>query len=36
VTLTVPKGASLAGSSVVVDPGAAVTEITRMNNHVGL
>ena len=36
VTLTVPNGASLAGGSVVVDPGAALKEITRMNNRVAL
>jgi hypothetical protein len=36
VTLTVPNGASLAGGSVVIDPGATVKEITRMNNRVVL
>jgi len=36
VTLTVPKGASLTGASVVVDPDARLKEITRMNNRVAL
>jgi hypothetical protein len=36
VTLTVPNGASLAGGSVVIDPGATLKEITRMNNRVAL
>jgi adenylosuccinate synthase len=36
VTLTVPKGASLTGAGVVVDPGAVFKEITRMNNRVAL
>jgi hypothetical protein len=36
VTLTVPNGASLAGGSVVIDPGAVLKEITRMNNRVAL
>ena len=35
VTLTVPNAASLAGGSVVVDPGGTLKEITRMNNRVG-
>jgi CARDB len=36
VTLTVPKGASIKGCSVVVDPDATLREITRMNNRVSL
>jgi hypothetical protein len=36
VTLTPPKGASLTGGNVVVDPGATLKEITRMNNRVVL
>jgi len=36
VTLTVPNGVSLTGASVVVNPDAALKEITRMNNRVEL
>jgi hypothetical protein len=36
VILTVPKGASLTGASVVLDPEATLKEITRMNNRVAL
>lgn len=35
-TLTAPAGARLEGGSVVIDPNAAVKEITRINNRVKL
>jgi hypothetical protein len=36
VTLTVPGSVKIAGGSVVIDPGNALKEITRINNRVGL
>jgi len=36
VTLTIPTTGQIAGGSVVIDPGATIKEITRVNNRVAL